>query len=90
LIENFEFNQVLKPWSWAFVWPIGVILSRINAAIQVKHLKNWTFYNWMKRNIFLDQALDSPDVPPWKRAENHLNTDSVRKILVQCFTSCLP
>lgn len=56
-------------------------LVRINAAIQVKHLKNWTFYNWMKTDIFLRAK-------PWtvlmfrygKRAGNHLNTDSVEKI----------
>lgn len=56
-------------------------IVRINAAIQVKHLKNWTFYNWMKTDIFLRAK-------PWtvlmfrygKRAGNHLNTDSLEKI----------
>tara|TARA_R110002072_G_scaffold250981_1_gene409720 strand:+ start:8652 stop:9620 length:969 start_codon:yes stop_codon:yes gene_type:complete len=53
---------------------------RIDADIQVKHLKNWTFYNWMRTDIFLRAK-------PWavlmyrhgNQAGNHLNTDSLEK-----------
>lgn len=65
---------------------LGIRLSnrgyviRIHADIQVKHLKKWTFYNWMITDIFLRAK-------PWtmlifrygKHAGNHLNTNSKEK-----------
>lgn len=65
---------------------LGIRLSdrgyiiRIHADIQVKHLKKWTFYNWMITDIFLRAK-------PWtilifrygKQAGNHLNTNSKEK-----------
>jgi glycosyltransferase involved in cell wall biosynthesis len=66
---------------------LGIRLSncgyviRIHADIQVKHLKKWTFYNWMITDIFLRAK-------PWtmlifwygKHAGNHLNTSSKEKV----------
>ncbi|MDO9551129.1 glycosyltransferase family 2 protein [Rhodonellum sp.] len=67
---------------------------RIHSDLQVKHLKNWTFFNWMKTDIFLRAK-------PWtklmhahrEQADNHLNTSTVEKIsallttilVVMCF-----
>jgi glycosyltransferase involved in cell wall biosynthesis len=56
-------------------------IVRIQADIQVKHLKEWTFFNWMKTDIFLRAK-------PWtflifntgKKAGNHLNTNNKEKI----------
>lgn len=56
-------------------------IIRIQADIQVKHLKKWTFFSWMKTDIFLRAK-------PWtillfqkrKTLSNHLNTNNKEKI----------
>lgn len=54
---------------------------RIHADLEVKHLKNWTFYSWMKTDILLRAK-------PWtmlifrykSHADNHLNTRNEEKL----------
>lgn len=66
---------------------LGIRLSnlgytvRIHADLEVKHLKDWTFFSWMKTDILLRAK-------PWallifenkSLAANHLNTRDVEKI----------
>ncbi|MDO8965076.1 glycosyltransferase family 2 protein [Algoriphagus sp.] len=78
--ENFEMPSIEDVELGIRIAKQGFIV-RIQADIQVKHLKEWTFYNWMKTDIFLRAK-------PWtvlifktgKRAGNHLNTNNEEKI----------
>lgn len=78
--ENFEMPSIEDVELGIRIANQGFIV-RIHADIQVKHLKEWTFYNWMKTDVLLRAK-------PWtvlifrtgKRAGNHLNTSNGEKI----------